>query len=56
VHRLESFTHENYLYGWEKLGLDGTDVEVEFSGLGGGTLRPGPKCMQRESHASHRNI
>lgn len=50
VHRLESFTHENYLYGWENLGLDGTDVQVEFSGLGGGTLRPGPKCIQRQNH------
>lgn len=50
VHRLESFTHENYLYGWENLGLDGTDVQVQFSGLGGGTLRPGPKCIQKQKN------
>jgi len=30
--------------------LDGTDVQVEFSGLGGRTLCPGPKCMQRQNH------
>ena len=48
VHRLESFVHDNSNRGWLNLGLDGTDVQVEFFGLGGGTLRPGPKCVQRQ--------
>ena len=47
VHRLESFVH-NSNRGWLNLGLDETDVQVEFFGLGGGTLRPGPKCIQRQ--------
>ena len=34
--------------GWLNLGFDGTKIQVEFAGLGGGTSRPGPKCIQRE--------
>jgi len=30
------------------LGLDGTNVQIELFGLGGGTFRPGPKCVQRQ--------
>ena len=48
VHRLESFAYDNHAVGWFNLGLDGTDVQVEYFGLGGGTLRPGPKSVQRQ--------
>ena len=48
IHRLHSFTFNNRHRGWLNLGLDGTDIQVEFYGLGGGTLRPGPKCIQRQ--------
>ena len=37
IRRLETFTHENCDRGWLNLGLDGTDIQVEFFGLGGGT-------------------
>ena len=30
------------------MGLDGTDVQNEFFGFGGGTLRPGLKCVQKQ--------
>jgi hypothetical protein len=30
------------------LGLDSTDVQNEFFGFGGGTLRPGLKCVQKQ--------
>lgn len=50
VHRLESFTYENRSLGWYNLGFDGTEIQVEFMGIGGGTLRPGPKCIQREDY------
>ena len=50
VHRLESFTYENRSLGWYNLGLDGTEIQVEFMGIGGGTLRPGPECIQREHY------
>jgi len=36
--------------GWYNLGFDGTEIQVEFMGIGGGTLRPGPKCIQREDY------
>lgn len=52
VHRLESFVNTNRSTGWFNLGLDGTDIQVEFYGLGGGTLRPGPKSIQRRKHLS----
>lgn len=48
IHRLHSFTLNNRHRGWLNLGLDGTDIQVEFYGQGGGTLRPGPKCIQRQ--------
>ena len=48
IHRLHSFTFNNRHRGWLNLGLDVTDMQVEFYGLGGGTLRPGPKCIQRQ--------
>ena len=48
VHRLESFTFKYRESGWFNLGLDGTDVHIEFFGLGDGTLRPGPKCVQKQ--------
>ena len=48
IHRLHSFTFNNRHRGRLNLGLDGTDMEVEFYGLGGGTLRPSPKCIQRQ--------
>ena len=47
VHRLESFTYNNRSLGWYNLGFDGTEIQVEIMGIGGGTLRPGPKCIQR---------
>jgi hypothetical protein len=33
---------------WYNLGFDGTEILVEFMGIG--TLRPGPKCIQRENY------
>ena len=30
------------------MGLDSTDVQNEFFGFGGGTLRPGLKCVQKQ--------
>ena len=48
VHRLESFTFNNREHDWLNLGFDGTDIQIEFAGLGGGTLRPGPKSIQNE--------
>ena len=50
IRRLETFTHENCDRGWLNLGLDGTDIQVEFFGLGGGTLRPGNKCVQKQQY------
>lgn len=47
VHRLDSFLYENRGLGWYNLGFDGTEIQVEFFGLGGGTLRPGLKCIQK---------
>ena len=49
VHRLESLTYDNRSLGWYNLGFDGTEIQVEFARIGGGTLRPGPKCIQREN-------
>lgn len=49
VHRLESFTFKNRENGWFNLGLDGTDVQIEFFALGGGTLRPGLKCVKNKN-------
>ena len=43
VHRLDSFLYENRGLGWYNLGFDGTEIQVEFFGLGGGTLHPGLK-------------
>ncbi|CAG2215629.1 unnamed protein product [Mytilus edulis] len=43
-----SFTR-NREFGWYNLGFDGTEIQVEFASLGGGTLRPGPKCIQKEN-------
>ena len=48
VHRLESFTFNNRNDGWYNLGFDGTQIQIEFAGLGGGTLHPGPKSIQKE--------
>jgi len=48
VHRLDSFLYRNRASGWYNLGFDGTEIQVEFAGLGGGTLRPGPKCINKE--------
>ena len=48
VHRLESFTFKYRESGWFNLGLDGTDVQIEYFGLGGGTLRPVPKCVPKQ--------
>ena len=48
VHRLESFTFNNREHHWFNLGYDGTEVQIEFAGLAGGTLRPGPKSIQKE--------
>ena len=47
VHRLGSFAYEKRDKGWYNLGFDGTEIQVEYSGLGGGTLRPGPKSVQK---------
>lgn len=52
VRRLGDFTFDYRDFGWLNLGLDGTEVQVDFYGLGGGTLRPGPKCVQRREHMS----
>jgi hypothetical protein len=46
---LESLTYDNRSLGWYNLGVDGTEIQVEFVGIGGGTLRPGPKCIRREN-------
>lgn len=48
IHRLESFQFQNRRSGWYNLGFDGTEIQVQFAGLGGGTLRPGPKSIQSE--------
>ena len=50
IRRLETCTHEKCDRGWLNLGLDGTDIQVEFFGLGGGTLRPGNKCVQKQQY------
>lgn len=47
VHRLDSFFYRNRASGWYNLGFDGTEIQVEFACLGGGTLRPGPKCINK---------
>ncbi|CAC5376961.1 unnamed protein product [Mytilus coruscus] len=47
VHRLESFLYENRAEGRYNLGFDGTKIQVEFAGLGGSTLRPGRKSIQK---------
>ncbi|VDH98838.1 Hypothetical predicted protein [Mytilus galloprovincialis] len=49
VRRLDSFLYRNREFGWYNLGFDGTEIQVEFASLGGGTLRPGPKCIQKEN-------
>ena len=46
VHRLESFLFKERALGWYNMGFDGTEIQVEFASLSGGTLRPGPKCIQ----------
>ena len=46
-HRLDSFLYENRGFVWYNLGLDGTEIQVEFCGLEGGTLRTGRKCIQK---------
>lgn len=46
IHRLHSFTFNNRHLGWLNLGLDGIDIQVEFYGQGGGTLRPGPNAFK----------
>ncbi|XP_076070129.1 uncharacterized protein LOC143041880 isoform X1 [Mytilus galloprovincialis] len=52
VRRLNSFLYRNREFGCYILGFDGTEIQVEFASLGGGTLRPGPKCIQKE-HFMH---
>ena len=49
------FVYRNRVSGWYNLGFDGTEIQVEFAGLGGGTLRPGPKCINKGDfmHAFH---
>ena len=49
VHRLESLTYDKRSVGWYNLGFDGTEIQVEFVGIGGGTLRREPTCIQREN-------
>lgn len=46
IYRLESFQFQNRRFGWYNLGFDGTEIQVQFAGLGGETLRPGPKFIQ----------
>ena len=40
VNRLESFTYDQRMNGWLNLGLDGTEIQVEFAGLGVGLCDP----------------
>ena len=49
VHRLESLTYDKRSVGWYNLGVDGTEIQVEFVGISGDTIRPGPKCIRREN-------
>ena len=48
VDRLDKFS--NYPGNkWQNLCLDGTEIQVSFYGVPGGTLNPGPKSIQRHS-------
>jgi hypothetical protein len=47
---LESLTYDNRSLGWYNLGVDGSEIQVEFVGIGGDTIRPGPKCIRRENY------
>lgn len=46
VHRLDDFTN-NLDNGLVNLGFDGTRLQVSFCSVGGGTLYPGRRSLQR---------
>ena len=46
VRRLEEFVITNQDRGWSNLSLDFRDIETNFVGIVGSTVRPGPKSMQ----------
>ncbi|CAG2238450.1 unnamed protein product [Mytilus edulis] len=41
--------HQNREFSWYNLGFDGTEIQVKFASMGGDTIRPGPKCIQKEN-------
>ncbi|KAK6196336.1 hypothetical protein SNE40_001579 [Patella caerulea] len=51
VRRLENFCAENYLQ-WLNVGLDGTEIQVDFHGIGGGTVCNGAKSIKNHSQTS----
>lgn len=43
VYFLQDFVHHES--EWYNLGLDGTDIEIDYAGISGGILRNGPQCF-----------
>ena len=53
VWRLEHFSQSE---DWLNLGFDVTDIDLRFIGIGGGTIRRGPKCIVNRDHLDAINV